>query len=127
MGTINTDSGGKKGPSQRRRLLSDKTDPRENRKPCKKEVEKATTVQTLIFDKAVFTRSEAVKWARSHGFKSNKVDTTKTSYRLRQRNPGDFQRGSFRTISLRRGVKAVIGRLKASKEKVSKSFWADLF
>lgn len=114
MGTITTGAGGKKGPTQGKLRRG----PR-----CKKEIEKATTVQTLIFDKAVFSRSEAIKWARSHGFKSNKVDPTSSSYRLRQRNPGDFARGSFRTISLRRGVKAVIGTLKADKQKVSKGFW----
>lgn len=40
-------------------------------------------------------------------------DETSTSYRYRVRDPGDFQEGSFRTISLGdSGVKAVVGKIK---------------
>jgi ClpP class serine protease len=73
-----------------------------------------TVVQTLIFDKKVFpTAASAQKWARDHGFKDGGnpgVDETETSWRIRQRDPGDFVR--FRTITLTRGVKAVVGPLK---------------
>ena len=61
--------------------------------------ESKTTVQTLICPKSSFTREEAVAWAKEHDFKADKVDETEDSYRLRQRDPGDFQEGSFRTIS----------------------------
>lgn len=72
-----------------------------------------TTVQTLIFDRAKFKSSEsAVKWAKTHRFSADKVDETDSSFRLRQRDPDDFQKGSFRTISLTDGVQAVVGRLK---------------
>jgi len=42
------------------------------------------------------------------------IDVTEDSIRIRQRNPGDFQPNSFRTIKLpgAKGIKAVIGRLK---------------
>lgn len=42
------------------------------------------------------------------------IDITNTSIRIRQRDPGDFQKGSFRTIVLDKGkeIKAVIGKLK---------------
>jgi len=70
-------------------------------------------VQTLIFSKDKFPTAESAKaWAKAHDFKSDKVDETEESWRLRQRDPGDFQEGSFRTITLTEGVKAVIGRLK---------------
>jgi hypothetical protein len=72
----------------------------------------STTVQTLIFDKEKFTVEQAKKWARDHDFKDDSVDETEDSIRLRQRDPGDFIEGSFRTIELTDGVKAVIGRLK---------------
>ena len=73
-----------------------------------------TTVQSLIFDKGKFTRSAATKWAQDHDFRSDKVDETGESIRLRQRSPGDFTPGSFRTITLTAGVMAVIGKLKRS-------------
>jgi hypothetical protein len=71
-------------------------------------------IQTLIFDKDVFrTKAEALAWARGHGFELHKaLDETGDSFRMRQRDPGDFEAGSFRTITLRPGVKAVIGRRK---------------
>ncbi|MDI6756436.1 MAG: hypothetical protein QME32_00270 [Endomicrobiia bacterium] len=58
-----------------------------------------TTVATLIFPKSSFTEAEAVAWAKGHDFKAGKVDETEDSFRLRQGDPGDFQEGSFRTIS----------------------------
>ena len=71
-----------------------------------------TTTQTLIFDKKNFTVEEAKKWARDHDFRDDSVDETEDSIRLRQQDPADFIDGSFRTIELTDGVKAVIGRLK---------------
>lgn len=42
------------------------------------------------------------------------IDETEDSIRIRQRNPGDFEPNSFRTIKLpgAKGIKAVIGKLK---------------
>jgi hypothetical protein len=61
----------------------------------------ASVTQTLIFSKAEFPkREDAVKWAREHDFRTDKVDETESSWRLRQRDPGDFAR--FRTIARRR-------------------------
>ncbi len=72
-----------------------------------------TTVQTLIFSRDKFHTAEAAKkWATEHDFSAAKVDETEDSYRLRQREPGEFTDGSFRTIDLDSGVKAVIGKLK---------------
>lgn len=70
-------------------------------------------VQTLIFSKTRFKAAgDAKVWAKENGFKSNKVDETDESFRLRQKEPGSFQDDSFRTITLTDGVKAVIGRPK---------------
>ncbi len=75
-----------------------------------------TTVQTLIFSKKRFKTADAARsWAKSHGHHAAKVDETEDSFRLRQRDPGDFVDGSFRTITLTNGVKAVIGHLKSAK------------
>lgn len=92
--------------------------PRKPRKPRKtlKEVlaqlkQETTEVQTLILSKENFpTRASAVKWARDHDFRSDKVDETEDSWRLRQLEPSACQEGSFRTIELTEGVKAVICR-----------------
>jgi phage head maturation protease len=75
-----------------------------------------TTVQSLIFDKKLFTVEQAKKWAHDHDFRNDKVDETTDSIRLRQKDPNDFIEGSFRTIELTKGVKAVIGRLKDGLE-----------
>ena len=76
----------------------------------------STTIQTLIFSKEKFTRTQATAWASSHNFKSSDVDETGNSYRLRQKPPGNFQPNSYRTISLTDGVQAVIGKLKQTKK-----------
>lgn len=73
-----------------------------------------TTIQTLVFDKSKYGEGAAVKWAHDHKFHADKVDVTEDSYRIRQRDPGDFEEGSFRTIELTDGVKAVIGKVKKS-------------
>ena len=95
--------------------------------------EKQRIVQTLIFSKDVFrNRKDAVKWAKDNNFKSSKVDENDSSFRLRQREPGEFDSKTFRTISLTDGVQAVVGELKKSKseEKTTKSkdsFWGSIF
>lgn len=65
-------------------------------------------VQTLIFKKSHFSRESAVEWAKSHDFKVMKVDETEESYRIRQRDPGEFE--IFRTISFKPGLKAVVAK-----------------
>jgi len=71
-----------------------------------------TVIQSLIFDKELFTAETAKKWALDHDFKADLVDDTGESIRLRQKDPNEFLEDSFRTIELTDGVKAVIGRLK---------------
>lgn len=59
-------------------------------------------VQTLVFPKKKdWTADSAKKWAKDHGFKASKVDETNTSFRLRQREPGEFRR--LRTICVNPG------------------------
>lgn len=72
-----------------------------------------TTVQSLILSKERFKSREAARnWVTGHKYHATKIDETETSYRFRQREPGEFKPGSFRTITLTDGVKAVIGKLK---------------
>jgi predicted RNA-binding Zn-ribbon protein involved in translation (DUF1610 family) len=65
-------------------------------------------VQTLIFSKSKFSRSAAIKWAKGHGFKADKVDEKANTWRLRQKDPDQF--GTFRTISFKPGLKAVVAK-----------------
>ena len=70
-----------------------------------------STIQTLIFARDKFTAARALAWAKEHGFASPKgADETEDNLRVRQRDPGAFLEGSFRTIELAPGIKAVIGR-----------------
>ena len=66
-------------------------------------------VQTLIFSKEKFTKASAKAWAKSHGFKAGKVDEKTNTYRLRQRDPGQFE--TFRTIEFKPGLKAVVAKI----------------
>lgn len=81
-----------------------------------------STIQTLIFSKEKFTSAKAVEWAKEHGFKAGKgADETEESFRVRERDPGRFQEGTFRTIELAPGIKAVIGRPKKTDSQTSRA------
>ena len=77
-----------------------------------------TKIQTLVFDRDMFTTSQAASWARRHGFQAPTADVKLNTIRIRQENPEKFQAGSLRTIRLRAGVQAVIGcpKLHAGEE-----------
>jgi hypothetical protein len=64
-------------------------------------------VQTLIFSKSHFSRTQAVAWARGHGFSARKVDVKPSTWRIRQSDPRGFER--MRTVRFAPGVEAVIG------------------
>lgn len=85
-----------------------KSNPRKKRRSPYKRCPIGTEIQSLVFDKDIFSERQAKDWARRHGFKVTKWDETEESYRIRQREPRTFRTGSFRTISLGM-VKAVIG------------------
>jgi hypothetical protein len=72
---------------------------------------KSTEVQSVLFDKTKWTPSAAKKWLASHGYDTPAVDTTADYHRYRQSPPFNFEKGTFRTITLgaaSRGIKAVI-------------------
>lgn len=79
--------------------------------------ERATKVQSVICSKSVFKSvAEARSWVSKHGFKSSGVDETEESYRFRQFAPSQCTSGSFRTITLTKGVSAVICTPKQKKQ-----------
>lgn len=70
---------------------------------------KSSKIQSLILDKKQFpTISSAKRKAKELGFKSSKVDKTDNTIRLRQIAPNKCVQGHFATISITRGVMAVI-------------------
>jgi hypothetical protein len=75
----------------------------------------STKVQSLQFDKDLFTAAEAKAWAKAHGFRYGKVDLGQGNWlRLRQADPENFRPSTFRVIPLREGVQAVIAVPKRS-------------
>ena len=77
---------------------------------------KSSDIQSIRFAKSKFTRTEAVSWAKSHGFKSSDVEETPNQYRLRQFPPTNCLRsGGIKEIS--DGVQAYICPIKSSKAK----------
>ena len=65
--------------------------------------------QSLLFDRAVgWTVGKAKEWAKSHGYKTGKVDVTDQYVRLRQLDP----KGSTvkRTVTFGKGIRAVVAR-----------------
>jgi len=76
----------------------------------------STEIQTLMFEKNLFTESAAKGWAKSHDFRYGKVDETDNYFRLRQNDPVEYENDSFRTIDITTGIKAVIGCPTSKKE-----------
>jgi hypothetical protein len=75
----------------------------------------STKVQSLQFDKDLFTVDEAKAWARHHHFHYGKVEVGQGNWlRLRQADPEHFRPSTFRVIPFREGVQAVIAVPKRS-------------
>lgn len=79
----------------------------------------STEVQSVIFLRAKWTPAAAKKWLTGHGYKAPAVDTSADYHRYRQSPPFNFQKGTFRTITLgaaSRGIKAVIAVPRSTKK-----------
>jgi GNAT superfamily N-acetyltransferase len=69
----------------------------------------STKVQSIQFDKDLFTADAAKDWASSHGFKRGRVEVGQGNWlRIRQADPEHFRPSTFRVIPFREGVQAVI-------------------
>jgi len=75
----------------------------------------ATDVQSIMFKKQYWTVQRAKKWLKEHGYDGLIVDTTKNYHRFRQRDPSEFNKSSFMTITWKPSIKAVIGEPKRRK------------
>lgn len=88
--------------SKLRRMHRD--NPREKRWP------RPSEIQSLIFDRDMFTPAQARRWAVQHEFKATKVDLQPNTIRIRQMSPNRFDsRYGFRTIGITDGVQATVG------------------
>ena len=65
-------------------------------------------IQSLLFGRDEWNESKAKSWARSHGYKFGKVDVTDQYIRIRQFDPKGLK--VKRTITLGRGIRAVVAR-----------------
>src|SRR5262245_27558798 len=76
------------------------------------------TLQSVIFSpKSEWTVEECKTWLTDHELKAGEPDETANSYRFRQRDPGDFEEGSFRTINFKGGKKKAVTVLILKGEK----------
>lgn len=67
-----------------------------------------TEIQSLVFS-PTWTEARAKAWAKRHGLRYGKTHRTSGTLRLRQAPPEAFAKDSLRTITLRPGIRAVIG------------------
>ncbi len=64
--------------------------------------------QSVIFDKSIFTKNQAIKWLERNNMKHKKVDETEGRWRFRQIPVGDKKKYLFRTILVTSGVQFVL-------------------
>ena len=57
-------------------------------------------VQSVLLKRNKFTKDEAFRWVKLHGYKHHKVDMTHDYYRFRQIDPELLHLYYFRTIPL---------------------------
>ena len=76
---------------------------------------KPMNIQSLIFDKKVFTKDKAKAWAGAHGYKMD-IDENNSSYRMRQKSPSGLSK--MRTINITDGLKAVVGKSQPDSKSV---------
>lgn len=74
-------------------------------------------VQSLLFDKDIFTVDQIKEWATNNGYKFDEVIEDDTQYKCVQRDDKDFETDSLREINITQGVNAVIGKTKTTDGK----------
>ncbi len=79
-------------------------------------------VQALIFSDANFTEESAIAWARDNDFLFDKIEETEDSWKLKQKDPNEFEPDSFRTIDITEGVKAVAGKVKDATDNAGDNY-----
>lgn len=62
--------------------------------------------QSILINKAIFTKKQAIDWLKSRNFKHKKIHETADYYRFRQKEP---TYKAYRTIKVYKGIKFVLG------------------
>ena len=57
-------------------------------------------IQSIALRRDAFSKDEAVRWIRDHGYSAPKVEVTPHLFRFRQVDPERLHGGRFRTIDL---------------------------
>jgi penicillin-binding protein-related factor A (putative recombinase) len=69
-------------------------------------------VQAVLVDKKYFTKKDAMAWVKKRFLPIKPVHVTNDNYRYRIREPVLFNKKSFRTKEITKGVKIIVGKLK---------------
>ncbi len=83
-------------------------------------------IQSLVFDCAAFTPQRAVCWAAKNGFEVEEdadgnvanidENVSEGALYMQQKPTQWFEEGSFRTVQLKPGIRAIVGRFDAADE-----------
>lgn len=70
-----------------------------------------TEIQSIIFKKEFFSKSDAITWLKKHNFKTTfrgkMIDEKNETYRMRQSDPGRYK--AYVTKIINPGISLVIG------------------
>jgi hypothetical protein len=75
--------------------------------PSRSKYEYPARIQTLLFDRRLFSVREAKDWANRHGFRYGDVEETEKYIRLRQFDPSRCAPGTYGQREIKLGVRAV--------------------
>ena len=72
--------------------------------------------QSILFNRSKYKNKTSVRnWCKKNKYKipkGNKIDITEKYYRVRLRDPWRFKKPSFRTITINKNIKIIMGKLK---------------
>lgn len=82
----------------------------------------AVEIQSLLFGKDAWSEEEAKKWAKEHGFRAEKVESSKSGryWRIRQHDPGRYDPQSFRIKVIAGEEDVHEGKAESKKKEVKK-------
>ena len=75
----------------------------------KRKLKETSEVQSIVFNKSLFSKNEAIVWLKTHEYKYGGVDEKENSWRFRQEDPEKYKRIISKKID--RGIVLVIGYL----------------
>jgi hypothetical protein len=74
-------------------------------------------VQSVIFNREIWSESRARSWLKAHNYISEKIDITPHALRFRQKDPERYKKFSFFTVPIAKGsIKLIIAEVKLKKQ-----------